>query len=187
MINKNVKKFIALALLSFLVVCLVGGVYFTFMSKERSLGDSAARREQIELENGLVYIDPQVVALSGDISAANPLCDVVIDAINAERSKAGLVGLRKNMDLVVAASVRAQEQDLLFSHTRPDGSEWWTVDSRVCYGENLSKGYDANSVTGAWMNSPTHREVIMTDYKTCGVGFYTSSSGTIYIAAEFGY
>jgi uncharacterized protein YkwD len=69
-----------------------------------------------------------------------------------------------------------------FSHTRPDGSEWWTVNPDICYGECLSKGYTFDRVTEMWMNSSTHKEVLMTaDFKTVGVGFYNQ-----YIAIEFG-
>ena len=80
-----------------------------------------------------------------------------------------------------------KEQEQLFSHTRPNGSDWWTVDSTCCYGECLSKGYNENEVTMAWMNSPTHKSVIMdSGYKTAGIGYYVSN-GVCYIALETGY
>ena len=184
--NKNNKIFIAA---SFFIIVFIGFALFFYNKKTANyeLDQGAASREKELAEDGYIIIDPQTTALAGSLSTLNPDSDLVLAAINVEREKAGLPDLQKNMDLVIAAVIRAQEQEQLFSHTRPDGSEWWTVNSAVCYGENLSKGYNAKEVTNAWMNSPTHREVIMTNYNTCGVGIYTAPSGIIYMAAEFGY
>ena len=81
----------------------------------------------------------------------------------------------------------AKEQEQLFSHTRLNGTEWYTVDSSCCYGECLSRGYNEHEVTTAWMNSPTHKAVIMDgSYKTAGIGYYTNNE-ICYIALETGY
>ena len=88
---------------------------------------------------------------------------------------------------MAAATIRAKEQAQSFSHTRPNGSEFWTVDSSVCYGECLSRGYNENEVTDAWMNSPSHKAIIMDNgYKTMGVGMH-KENGVCYIALETGY
>ena len=184
--NKDNKILITII---FFAIVLIG---FAILFHNRKIANyeldqGAASRDKELAGDGCVIIDPQTTALAGSLSTLDPDSDLVLAAINVERRKAGLPDLQKNMDLVVAAVIRAQEQEQLFSHTRPDGSEWWTVNSAVCYGENLSKGYNAKEVTNAWMNSPTHKEVIMTNYNTCGVGIYTSPSGIIYMAAEFGY
>ena len=155
---------------------------------DQAILDSSATREQRESDGWIVIIDEEAVALAGQISSVDPRCSQIIDAINVEREKAGLGKLNNSAALANAAAVRAQEQEQLFSHTRPNGTDWWTVDSTVCYGENLAKGYTtANSVTAAWMASPTHKSVMLDNYKTCGIGIYTSASGVTFIAAEFGY
>ena len=76
--------------------------------------------------------------------------------------KSGLAALTWNTGLEQAAAVRAVEASQSFSHTRPDGSEWWTVNSNLMYAENLAKGYTTgDSVVTAWMNSPTHKANLM--------------------------
>ena len=84
--------------------------------------------------------------------------------------------------------VRAQEIVGTWSHTRPNGSDWYTVNSSIMYGENLAKGYSsASDCVAAWMASPTHREnVLYADFRTCGIAIY-EQGGAWYWAEEFGY
>ena len=136
---------------------------------------------------GYIIIDDEVIALSGNPQLISAACILILDNINAQRIAAGLNALTQTNELSAAATIRAKEQEQLFSHTRPNGSDWWTVDSTCCYGECLSKGYNENEVTMAWMNSPTHKSVIMdSGYKTAGIGYYVSN-GICYIALETGY
>ena len=69
--------------------------------------------------------------------------DIIIAEINKYRAAAGLGTLTRDKALNAAAATRAMELEEQFSHTRPDesGSEWWTVNPDICYGECLSKGY----------------------------------------------
>jgi len=121
------------------------------------------------------------------IALQNTPSDRVITLINQERNKAGLSSLNKSNKLMAAAAQRAKEQAILFSHTRPDGSEFWTVDPSVVYGECLSKGYGSMTVVNAWMNSTTHRAVILDpSFVTIGIGIY-EENGVTYIALEVGY
>ena len=121
------------------------------------------------------------------IALQNTPSDRVITLINQERNKAGLSSLNKSNKLMAAAAQRAKEQATLFSHTRPDGSEFWTVDPSVVYGECLSKGYSSMTVVNAWMNSTTHRAVILDpSFVTIGIGIY-EENGITYIALEVGY
>lgn len=172
-----------------IMLVMIASVAVPIMSNGAA-GDlsTAAVREYTVPPDGIVIIDPELVALAGDPIPNNPQCDEVLAAINAQRSAAGLSPLNKTGDLMAAAYIRAKEQEQLFSHTRPNGSDWWTVNSSVCFGECLSKGYSSAAVTNAWMNSPTHKAVIMDgSYKTGGIGIYQAADGTIYIALETGY
>ena len=180
-----------------IVSCVVVGITLlavTFkptikMVNADNLLSSAANRAYVEpVEGETVFIDYEAVALAAGMEPADPRCETILTAINAERANAGLPALMRTSELAAAATVRAKEQEQLFSHTRPNGSDWWTVDSRVCYGENLAKNYTtAETVVAAWMASPTHKEVMLNDYKTCGIGVYVATNGNTYIAAEFGY
>ncbi len=105
----------------------------------------------------------------------------VIDLVNAQRSDAGVSALTKNDKLMEAASVRAEEIAEYFDHTRPDGSQCFTVlnGRNLRYytaGENIAAGQrDAEDVMDSWMNSPGHRgNILNSDYSRIGVGCYRS-------------
>ena len=185
------EKIIQISICLAVAVCLLIATIIptTKLITADRLLSSAANRAYVEPQEGdIVIIDYEAVALAAGVEPPDARCAATLDAINAERAKVGLSALSRTSELAAAATVRAQEQEKLFSHTRPDGSDWWTVDSRVCYGENLARDYTtAETVVAAWMASPTHKEVMLDDYKTCGIGVYVTASGTTYIAAEFGY
>ena len=101
--------------------------------------------------------------------------------------KRGLARLQYDEELEAVALVRAKELAVLFDHTRPDGSAWYTVSDVTC-GENLGKGQSSSeSVMTAWMNSDSHRyNILLADYKTIGVACY-ACNGKYYWVQEFGY
>lgn len=111
----------------------------------------------------------------------------VYNALNAERANAGLAPLAWDADLVAAANVRAVECSASFSHTRPDGTAWYTVNSAIMMGENLAYGYnDTYSVMRGWMNSPTHKANILdASFTRVGISIY-KANGKLYFAQEFG-
>ena len=168
-----------------LAVYMLGiGILSCTIPKDINL--TAITKEKEENVN-YIFIDDEVIALSGNPNLINTTCILILDNINVQRAAAGLGSLIQTNELVAAATIRAQEQEQLFSHTRPNGSEWWTVDSSCCYGECLSRGYNENEVISVWMNSPTHKAVIMDGtYKTAGIGYY-ENNGVCYIVLETGY
>ena len=98
----------------------------------------------------------------------------IINLINQERMKAGIGTLAERADLVPASDLRAREASVLWSHTRPNGTQYFTVNDAI-YGENLSRGYKtAGEIVRAWMNSDTHRAVMLDRrYKGANVGVYS--------------
>ncbi len=159
---------------------------------ETALDDSAASRDESELDSTEVYLDDGAIALAADAGTATEYVDAAAAAfeqVNMLRAAAGLGTLEWNSDLESAARVRAAEATGYFSHTRPDGTAWWTVDSRVMYGENLAKGfYTADSVVNAWVASPTHYENLMKPgFKTMAIVIVPADNGTWFWAQEFGY
>ena len=156
------------------------------------LNDSAVSRE-IGDHAGEIYIDDEAAALAGSFAeedtALIAMAQAAVDATNAERTALGLGTLVVDPQLTEAAYVRAQEIASVFSHTRPNGSDWWTVNSNVMYGENLAKNYNtAADVTAAWMASPTHRaNIAKADYLSIGIAIYRGTDGRLYWAQEFGY
>ena len=108
--------------------------------------------------------------------------------VNAQRQANGMAPLRWDDNLAACGMIRAAELPSSFSHTRPNGQDWYTVCPPLMYGENLAKGYSSpDSAVQAWMNSPTHKQNILTaGFVSCGIGVY-ESGGTWYWGQEFGY
>ena len=95
--------------------------------------------------------------------------------VNVERAKVGAPPLTLAGDLQEEADIRAQEIVQLFSHTRPDGTDCFTVmrnRGNTC-GENIAAGHGSPAETvEQWMNSPGHRENILNPaYRELGVGY----------------
>ena len=111
----------------------------------------------------------------------------VIAKVNQIRVANGLNSLRYDASLEGAADVRANESTVRFSHTRPDGSDWYTVNPDLMYGENLADGYTtADAVVNAWMASPAHKaNILKSDFTTVAVST-TVKDGKTYWAQEFG-
>ena len=113
------------------------------------------------------------------------MAKAVLDYVNVERAANGLAPLTWNKTLANAANIRATEIVVKWSHTRPDGSEWWTAGARTQMGENLGKGQgSAQDVVAAWMASPTHKDNILGSYSRLGVSCYLCE-GTYYWVQEF--
>ena len=107
----------------------------------------------------------------------------VVEIVNNEREAAGLKALKANQALLVDAGIRAEEITQKFSHTRPDGSEYWTVDERRVFSENLLKGAEtAEEVVDLWMNSPHHKANILgKGAKNIGISIL-NQDGTWYVS-----
>ncbi len=185
---KKLKKVYAIALAAVLGFATIacGSV-----NTDAVVDDQAAVRG-LEEGAGEYYIDDEAIALANTAAttqAAEDACQAVFNLMNQQRVAQGLSALVWSDALTNAAQVRASEITRSFSHTRPDGSAFWTVDSNVQYGENLAKLYQsADSVYTAWMNSPTHAANIMdTGYKTVGIAICQTDNGSWYWAQEFGY
>ena len=122
----------------------------------------------------------------------------VIDLTNDEREDQSLTPLRRSSTLDAAAKLKAQHmaQNEYFSHFSPDGvSPWyWFDQSGYVYahaGENLAIYFtDSTEVVEAWMQSPTHRENIVSGkYTEIGVGTAKGSYegyDTVYVVQLFG-
>ncbi|MCR5369849.1 MAG: CAP domain-containing protein [Clostridium sp.] len=185
---KNKKLLVIIALL------LVAGIAFFALNRgpkgEKAIDDTAVARSQEE-EGDIHYIDDGAIALAGAAASTNTAgeAQATLALVNNQRAAGGLGGLTWNDALANAAQVRAQECKDKFSHQRPNGTDWWTVDSSIMFGENLAKNYfDANTVVQAWMDSPSHRENIMNGkFMTVGVAAYQAPDGSWYWAQAFGY
>lgn len=190
---KNHKK---LAIISGIALAVVVGVVGIFACVGSTTGsgdilDSAARRSDNEPADGLVYIEPNIAALAGELSGtveSQAVAKAAFDQVNVQRASSGLGSLKWSAGLEQASAVRAVEASQLWSHDRPNGTEYWTVNSDLVYGENLAKGYSsADAAVEAWMNSASHKDnILFNGFKTGAIAIHIEN-GQWYWANEFGY
>ncbi|MBQ0042798.1 MAG: CAP domain-containing protein [Lachnospiraceae bacterium] len=191
-----IKKLLAAVLLGAMVVSSVacGNV-------QGELDADAAIREY-NPDDTTVYIVDEDTALGGsivdatmteaEIQRASELKAMAVEAFvacNDQRKALGLPAYVWSDDLAIAAQVRAKEIVKVFSHTRPDGSDYWTVNGNIVYGENLGRKFNnASAIVNSWMNSAPHKANILDrELRTMGIALYEAADGSIYWAQEFGY
>lgn len=107
----------------------------------------------------------------------------VLRIVNRHRISEGLECLSVFDSIQNAATTRSEEIIELFSHTRPDGTDCFTVlvDYSIPYssaGENIAAGQrSASDVMNSWMNSPGHRANILgQSYTHIGIGYTNGGS-----------
>lgn len=102
----------------------------------------------------------------------------VLTLLNKRRQNQGLPVLLENSLLDNSALNKASDlvNKNYWSHTSPDGKEFWVFLNQVGYsyldaGENLARGYfDASSVVDSWMQSESHRlNILNRNYKEMGI------------------
>jgi len=153
--------------------------------------DTASRRAEGVPSDGMVYIEPEIAALAGELSGtveSQAAAKAAFDQVNVQRTASGLGALTWSNGLEQASAVRAVEASQVWSHNRPDGTEYWTVNSNLVYGENLAMGYSsADEAVTAWMNSYSHRDnILYSGFKTGAIAIHIVN-GQWYWANEFGY
>lgn len=121
-----------------------------------------------------------IVSQANALSAANiAYYSEILELVNNIRAEAGVSPLTLDMTLCQAATVRAIEMDNtgVFSHTRPDGTDCWSVFKlygityRTC-GENIAMGQRTPAqVVESWRNSPGHyANMVKAGFGKLGVG-----------------
>lgn len=115
----------------------------------------------------------------------------ILDLVNEERAKAGAPAIKLDDELCKAAQVRAKEIGESFSHTRPDGSDCFTVlkdysVSCVYAGENIAKGSStAGGAMKQWMNSSGHRSnILRSGWYKLGVGYDEATNSWVQIFTD---
>lgn len=125
----------------------------------------------------------------------NAEVDKVYDLITYNRNNNGAITkLKRDKNLEKMAMARAKELFENYSHTRPNGKEFYTIMEDLNIknywngnGENIAYGYkDAKHVMKGWMESKGHRENILDKrYTSVGVGLYIKN-GLAYWVQIFG-
>lgn len=178
------KKTVALSLIFCFILCLCG------CNKSGLDNNRAFRTARVVDSNDIFYFDEEAIALSDSLND-DGLRNVAIsayDQINNIREQNGLNALVWSGKLEQVAKVRAEESEVSFSHIRPNGSQWYTVNSKIQGGENLAYGFTtATDAVNAWMDSYSHRDnILYEEFKTTAIAIY-EIDGTYYWSQQFGY
>lgn len=176
-----------------LIGMLASLLLFTGCEKTAGIdSDSAMRSAESITSEEVHYFDGLAVALAESSGGTASLRSEALRAynlVNERREQAGLEPLVWDSNLEGTSDVRAKECSQSFSHTRPNGSAWYTVNSQIMGGENLAYGYEnAADVLNGWMDSPTHREnILYPTFTKISISVYVADDGTYYWSQEFGY
>ncbi len=127
-------------------------------------------------------------AKTSSVSTAHPEENRMIELTNEYRKNEGLNELKVNNQLMTSSQAKA---DVLcesgeWSHT-PNGQKFYKeiIESGYKYrnaGENLARKFDStDKAFQALIDSPTHLENIVGDYKEIGVGFAECGGKNYYV------
>ena len=173
---------VGIGIMVFLSAMLIGCNGITDKSAMRLYSDISGEQYH--------YLDNESIALAESASDTGLRAEALVayNEINDIRAEAGLDELSWDINLETVANVRAKECSQKFSHTRPSGQPWYTVNSKIQGGENLAYGFDnADDCVNAWMNSPSHRDNILYDeFEKIAISIY-EEDGTYYWANQFSY
>jgi uncharacterized protein YkwD len=134
---------------------------------------------------------------SNPSSSSPSVATELVRLTNAERASAGRPALAVNAKLMRAAQLQADQMAALshMDHVLPSARYPRPVDriNAVGYdwrsfGENIAYGApDAAATMRNWMNSPGHRQNIMSrEFTEIGVGYASDTAGRPYYAQVFG-
>lgn len=171
----------------FILITLGFVFLLVFLYQPTKIDDGGVARERT---SEIAIIEESEVPLAVEYTSdeTKKLAFDSLGQLNAIRQSEGLKPLEWSDDLEKCASVRANEIVTKFSHSRPNNTEWYTVNENLMYAENLAKGYeDVNSCMNAWRKSPSHNANLMdSELRTVAV-YITVSNGMYYWVQEFGY
>ena len=143
-----------------------------------------------------IYIKSASGKVLGVSSSITP--GELLSLTNKDRKDSGVVPLKEDQSLSLAASKKADDMFLknYWSHNAPDGTTPWVFikDAGYSYvyaGENLARGFNnSKGVVDAWMNSPEHKQnVLSPNFEDVGFAVKTGNLAgeeTVLVVEEFG-
>ena len=141
-----------------------------------------------------IYVTLQYIKLKEPYTKA-------YEELNAYRASNGLAAYTIYSDLETCAQIRAQELSSAFSHTRPNGSSWYTVNSRIMSGETIAaydkqtKAFQTGGGTTTYTeslidavkeNASDRENLLWPEFKKVGIRSYETDT-KIYWAIVYGY
>lgn len=155
--------------------------------QEESASRDAMEKKTVSHKKDHPSVEQEAEAsANASVSDADDEVSAVLDLVNELREKKGRSPLSLDPALCEAAQVRAKELAELFSHTRPDDSEFISVleDKGIDYktvGENIAQGQETpDEVFDSWRNSSGHyQNMINKDFGKIGIGYDPQSNSWV--------
>ena len=115
------------------------------------------------------------------------MSDAILAAVNVYRANANLEPLQHNQSLMFCADCRSKEASYSFSHTRVNGTYWFTVAPAYYKAELMASDFaTAQQTVDAWMQTATGRQYLLgNEYLSIGI-FTFRSGGRNYIVCALG-
>ena len=161
-----------------LIVAIGVGIMF--------FGDFRSDDATLQQDSPAVTEQPQTVTEYN--FSADAYCADLLQILNAYRAKNGLSAWTQDDALTTAAGVRAYECSVLQSksHTRTDGSDWYTVlniDENFNYSEITGiAGQSAAEMARSWIAGESiNAGLLSEEYTACGLGCEVVGSD-VYVA-----
>lgn len=129
-----------------------------------------------------------------DLNLANEtdwqMADQILVLVNAHRATLGLSKIKKDQQDASAYAVDHTQYMIDMAQINHDNfsvrSEALKSKGAITVGENVAYGYStAESVVGAWLNSPGHRDIIEGNYTHSGFGVMKGNNGGYYFTQLF--
>ncbi len=178
--------------------------HLAYLSKEVSDYLASAKPSEVVVVGGTGAVSARVVGDILDLYKDKPKPDELnftpgsyqddyardlAKIINEVRKEKGIYPLVWDNKLAEAAKIRAKEVSQKLSHTRPDGSQWNTVNPNV-KGENLSQfNLSPAAVLSVQMSLDTYSGNILrerSDFIGIGVACYVDQKGDAYWVQLYG-
>ena len=117
----------------------------------------------------------------------------VLTLMNEKRANEGLPALTYNNTIYDCGVIRANECLTKWSHTRPNGTQYWTVFEdcnkkiTTCCGENLAKIFtSAEQIVEVLMNSEGHKKnILYKDFTSVCITILKDEDGYYYMSQLF--
>jgi len=118
------------------------------------------------------------------------IADDILVLINEHRISMGLSAIQRDQQYASAYAVEHTKYMIEMDRINHDNfsirSEALKNRGASRVGENVAYGYtSAESVVYAWLNSPTHKDIIEGNYTHSGFGVIPDSNGTFYFTQLF--
>ena len=186
--NDTITQRIAVHKTKIIALLIVIAIFSLFHVKQPPRATGITRTLNAPVHAEIIPDEPTPLGIDVPEEEYLAMAVDMFNMINVYRAENGLNPLVWSVQMYADAQVRVQESMVSFSHTRPNGEPWWTVDRQFNYGECLACRYADNTrALDGWKTSPSHNALLLNkSYPTAAVALKFDQYGYLYWALEFG-